>query len=320
MQARFTGWEALLPERVELIEVGPRDGFQILPNFIATSDKIRVIESLIASGLQRMEVTSFVHPRVVPQMRDAKEVLHGLHRSGCQCIAMTPNLLGAERALEAGADMLNLVVSASESHNRSNLRMSIAESLAGFSAIIELARQVNIPVRASVSTAFGCPFEGVVPLERLLELCQSLVGCGCGELNLCDTTGLANPAQVARVADAVLNAFPATHLVFHFHNTRGAGAANLLAALQNGITAFEASFGGLGGCPFAPHASGNICTEDMAYMLQEMGLKTGINLPALLEAVRTAEKILDMQFPGQLIKAGLGQDLQPADGEKCFQA
>jgi hydroxymethylglutaryl-CoA lyase len=311
MQYRSTAWESMLPKHVEIIEVGPRDGFQILTDFIETSDKIRVIESVIAAGLQRIEVTSFVHPKAVPQMRDAAEVLRGLQRGGCQCIAMTPNLKGAERALEAGADMLNLVLSASESHNRSNLRMSIAESLANVPAIIALARGKNVPVRASISTAFGCPFEGDVPQERLLDICRRLVGCGCEELNLCDTTGMANPLQVARTAEVLLAELSNTRLVFHFHNTRGAGAANLLSALQNGITSFETSLGGLGGCPFAPGASGNISTEDMVYMLQEMGIQTGINLPILLAAVRDAEKMLRIAFPGQLIKAGPACDLHP---------
>ena len=311
MAYQSTSWETSLPNNVEIIEVGPRDGFQILPDFIDTCDKIRVIETLIDSGIQRIEVTSFVHPKVVPQMRDASEVLRGLHRKSCQRLAMIPNLKGAERALEAGVDMLNLVVSASESHNRNNLRMSIGESLTGIRPIVELAGRENIPVRTSISTAFGCPFEGEVPFERVIHICTYLVECGCTELNLCDTTGMANPLQVARFAELLLEKFSNTHLVFHFHNSRGFGAANLLAALQKGITSFETSLGGLGGCPFAPGAAGNLCTEDMVYMLHEMGIETGINLPTLLEAVREAEKVLRLEFPGQLIKAGLGSDLHP---------
>lgn len=309
MEATQLAWEAMLPKRVEIIEVGPRDGFQILPNFIATSDKIRVIELLMGAGIRRIEITSFVHPKAVPQMRDAAEVAGGIRRDGGQCFAMTPNLKGAERAIEAGVDMLNLVVSASESHNRSNVRRSVDESLSGFPVVLELAAQAGIPVRASVATAFGCPFEGDVPIERVLYVGRRLVDMGCVELNLCDTTGMANPMQVARVARRVLREFDGIGIAMHFHNTRGAGAANLLAAMQNGVTSFEASVGGLGGCPFAPGATGNVCTEDMVHMLHEMGVDTGIDLPALLAAVRDAERILDMTFPGQVIKAGCSCDL-----------
>jgi hydroxymethylglutaryl-CoA lyase len=297
-------WEPMLPGSVELIEVGPRDGFQILPGFIDTADKIRIIDSLIEAGIRRMEVTSFVHPKAVPQLRDAAEVVRGIRRNGCHCFVMVPNLKGAERAVEAGADMLNLVVSVSESHNRSNVRMSVEESLAGFPPVLDVAAQSGIPVRASMATVFGCPFEGEVPLARVLEIGRRLAGMGCVELNLCDTTGMANPRQVAGVANRVRQTLSGVRLAMHFHNTRGIGAANLLAALQNGITSFEASFGGLGGCPFAPGAAGNVCTEDMAHMLSEMGISTGIDLPALIEAVRAAEQITGLTFPGQVIKAG----------------
>ena len=207
--------------------------------------------------------------------------------------------------------MLNLLESASESHKHSNVRRSINESLAGFPSVLELARRAGIPVRASISTVFGCPFEGDVPIERVLYVGRRLVEMGCVELNLCDTTGMANPSQVARVARRVLREFEGTEITMHFHNTRGAGAANLLAAMQNGVTSFEASFGGLGGCPFAPVAAGNVCTEDMVHMLHEMGIDTGIDLPALLVAVREAEGILNVAFPGQVIKAGRSCDLHP---------
>ena len=311
MEATSLAWETMLPKRVEIIEVGPRDGFQMLPDFISTADKIWVIESLIQAGIRRMEVTSFVHPKAVPQMRDAAEVVRGIKRNGCQCFAMAPNLKGAERAIEADVDMLNLIVSASESHNRSNVRMSVDESLAGFPAVLELAEQAGTPVRASIATVFGCPFEGDVPIERVLYVGRRLVEMSCVELNLCDTTGMANPRQVARVARRVLRESDGVEIAMHFHNTRGAGAANLLTAVQNGVTSFEASFGGLGGCPFAPGATGNVCTEDMVHMLHEMGVDTGIDLSALLTAVREAEGILGMTFPGQVIKAGRCCDLHP---------
>lgn len=310
-EAQLSAWERSLPASVKLVEVGPRDGFQILPDYIETPLKIAIINSLIASGIRRMEVTSFVHPKAVPQMRDAAEVVQGIQRNGCQCFAMVPNLKGAERALAAGIDMLNLIVSASESHNRSNVRRTIAESLAGFPPVIDLAQAAGVPVRASISTVFGCPFEGDVPVEQVISVGRRLVDMGCVELNLCDTTGMANPRQVARVADRVLRELGPTQITMHFHNTRGAGAANLLAAMQSGVRSFEASFGGLGGCPFAPGAAGNVATEDMAHMLEEMGIDTGINLLALIEAVRQAEDRLGLNFPGQVIKAGRSCDLHP---------
>lgn len=308
---RIAAWEGLLPQRVELIEVGPRDGFQILPGFIDTGLKIQIIDSLIATGIRRMEVTSFVHPKAVPQMRDASEVVRRIDRAGCQCFAMVPNLKGAERALEVGVDMLNLVVSVSETHNGSNVRMSVQESLDGFPAIVDLADKAGIPVRASLATSFGCPFEGDVPVERVLAVGRRLVDMGCVELNLCDTTGMANPRQVAHIATHVGTVLGDASITMHFHNTRGAGAANVLAAMQNGITSFEASFGGLGGCPFAPGAAGNVATEDMAHMLEEMDVETGIDQLALIESVREASKLLNLTFPGQVIKAGRSCDLHP---------
>jgi hydroxymethylglutaryl-CoA lyase len=309
-------WEKALPEEVEIIEVGPRDGFQILPGFIETALKVQVMELLIQADIQRMEVTSFVHPKAVPQMRDAAEVIRTLRRNGCECFAMVPNRIGAERALEAGADMLNLVVSASESHNRSNVRRSIDDSLRGFEAVLDLAQPKGVPVRASIATAFGCPFEGDVPIDNVLRVGRELVDLGCVELNLCDTTGMANPRQVAYVARRVLEAFGdtgivATPIAMHFHNTRGAGMANLLSAVQNGVVSFETSFGGLGGCPFAPGAAGNVCTEDAVHMLHEMGISTDIDLPRLLDAVRQAERMLDVTLTGQVIRASRSCDLHP---------
>jgi hydroxymethylglutaryl-CoA lyase len=224
---------------------------------------------------------------------------------------MVPNLIGAERALKAGADMLNLVVSASESHNRSNVRRSVDDSLRSFGPVLDLAERGGVPVRASIATVFGCPFEGEVPVENVLRVGRKLVEMGCVELNLCDTTGMANPRQVARVARHVLEEFGHTGIAMHFHNTRGAGLANLLSAMQSGIVSFETSFGGLGGCPFAPGATGNVCTEDAVHMLHEMGIDTHIALPSLLDAVRQAERMLDVALPGQVIKAGRSCDLHP---------
>jgi hydroxymethylglutaryl-CoA lyase len=224
---------------------------------------------------------------------------------------MVPNLVGADRALEAGAEMLNLVVSASESHNRTNVRRSVDDSLRSFESVFDLAQRKQVPVRASIATVFGCPFEGDVPIDNVLRVGRELVDKGCVELNLCDTTGMANPRQVARVARRVLEEFGDTGIAMHFHNTRGAGMANLLSAMHNGVRSFETSFGGLGGCPFAPGAAGNVCTEDTVHMLHEMGIATGIDLPRLLDAVRLAQRILSVTLTGQVIKAGRSCDLHP---------
>ena len=306
-----TDWDAALPNYVEIVEVGPRDGFQNLAQFIETADKIRIIRELMAVGIPRIEVTSFVHPKAVPQMRDAEEILEAVRDSLDRCLVLVPNVKGAERAIAAGATMLNLVVSASESHNRSNVRMTVEESLEQIALIAERARQAKVQVRASVSTAFGCPYEGIVPEERVRYIAHRLVDLGCVELNLCDTTGMANPRQVARLSRRMREDFPEIRIAMHFHNTRGAGLANILAAMQNGITTFETSLGGLGGCPFAPGASGNVCTEDVVHMLHEMGIATGIDLATLIEVVREEERRLNLPLVGQVIRAGRACDLHP---------
>jgi hydroxymethylglutaryl-CoA lyase len=311
MDAVESGWELTLPEAVEIIEVGPRDGFQILPEIVDTALKIQVIRSLVEAGIRRMEVASFVHPKAVPQMHDAAEVVQAIRDAECECFAMVPNLIGAERALEAGIEMLNLVVSASESHNLSNVRRGIGGSLDGFVPVLELAEHEGASVRASIATVFGCPFEGEVPIEKVLDVGRRLRDMGCVELNLCDTTGMANPRQVAHIARRVKDVFRDTKIAMHFHNTRGAGMANLLAAMQNGISSYETAFGGLGGCPFAPGAAGNVCTEDVVHMVHEMGIATDIDLKRLIDAVRHAERELGLNLSGQVIRAGRSCDLHP---------
>jgi hydroxymethylglutaryl-CoA lyase len=304
-------WISGLPSAVEMVEVGPRDGLQIIQEFVPTEKKIELVDALFASGIRRMEVTSFVHPKFVPQLRDAAEVLSGIKRDGRACMAMVPNLKGAERALEAKVDMLDVIVSASESHNRSNVRRSIDESLEGFGPILDLAKEAGVAVRASLATSFGCPFEGDVPVEQVLRVCGRLQELGIVEVALCDTTGMANPVQVSKVVRACLDQMPNLQWAAHFHNTGGAGSANLLAALMEGITIFDASIAGLGGCPFAPGATGNVPTEDMVHMLHEMGIGTGIDLPALIATARLAEEIIGYVLPGQVMKAGRTCDLHP---------
>jgi hydroxymethylglutaryl-CoA lyase len=300
-----------LPSVVEMVEVGPRDGFQIVQEFIPTEKKIELVNALFASGIRRMEVTSFVHPKFVPQLKDAAEVLAGIERDGRVCMAMVPNMKGAEGAVQARVDMLDVIVSASESHNRSNVRRSINESLEGFVPIFDLAKGAGVSVRASLATSFGCPFEGDVPVSQVLRVCRRLQDLGVKEVALCDTTGMANPVQVSRVVRACLDEMPDLQWAAHFHNTRGAGSANLLTALMEGITTFDASIAGLGGCPFAPGATGNVPTEDMVHMLHEMGIETGIDLPALISAARLAEETIGEVLPGQVMKAGRTCDLHP---------
>jgi hydroxymethylglutaryl-CoA lyase len=302
-------WTSHLPSTVEMVEVGPRDGLQIIQDFVPTERKIELVNSLFAAGVRRMEVTSFVHPKFVPQLKDAAEVLAGIDRDDRVCMAMVPNMKGAERAVDAQVDMLDVIVSASESHNRSNVRRSIDESLEGFVPIFELARDAHVSVRASLATSFGCPFEGDVPVSQVLRVCERLFELGVMEVALCDTTGMANPVQVSKVVRACLDQISEIQWAAHFHNTRGAGSANLLAALMEGVTIFDASIAGLGGCPFAPGATGNVPTEDMVHMLHEMGVDTGIDLPALIGTAQFAEEIIGEVLPGQVMKAGRTCDL-----------
>lgn len=306
-----SSWTSALPSAVEMVEVGPRDGLQIIQEFVPTEKKIELVDALFASGIRRIEVTSFVHPKFVPQLKDAAEVLARIKRDGRVCMAMVPNMKGAERAVEAQVDMLDVIVSASESHNRSNVRRSIDESLEGFVPIFNLAKEAGVSVRASLATSFGCPFEGDVPVSQVLSVSRRLLELGVMEIALCDTTGMANPVQVSKVVSACLEEMPDLQWVAHFHNTRGAGSANLLVALMEGVTIFDASIAGLGGCPFAPGATGNVPTEDMVHMLHEMGIETGIDLPALISTARLSEEIIGEVLPGQVMKAGRTCDLHP---------
>ncbi len=295
--------------RVYVQEVAVRDGFQIEPRFIPTTEKIALIDALSRTGLAKIEVTSFVSPKAVPNLRDAEEVMRGIERrSGTLYTALVPNVRGAERALAVGVDEMNLVMSASESHNQANLNRSTALSLQGFAEIIRVARG-RATVNGSISTAFGCPFEGDVPEERVLGFAERYLELGSRGVTLADTTGMAHPKQVARLTAAMKKRFPEAELTLHFHNTRGMGLANALAALEAGADRFDASLGGLGGCPFAPGATGNICTEDLVHMLAAMGYDTGVDLDALLLVARKLPAIVGHDVPGQVAKAGKITDL-----------
>ena len=293
------------PAKIEINEVAPRDGLQIEARFVPTEEKIRWIDALSTTGLRRIEATSFTSPKAIPNLRDAADVVTGIQRrEGVDITVLVPNVKGTERALACQVDEINLVMSASNSHGLANLRMTPEQSLEQFAAILEVAQGSGVFINASLSTTFGCPFEGEIPEARVLELVGKLIDLGIQGVTLCDTTGMANPAQVKRLCDAVLGRWPETPFTLHFHNTRGMGLANAMAAWQAGISRFDASLGGLGGCPFAPGASGNVCSEDLVHMFEAMGVDTGVDLDALLEVAATLPDLIGHDVPGQVVKAG----------------
>ncbi len=300
-------------ERLIVQEVAPRDGLQIEPTWVETADKIALINDLSLAGFSRIEAGSFVSPKAIPALRDGEEVFLGIQRQpGVTYVALVPNLKGAERALSAGADELNMVMSASQTHNLANMRMRCEQSLVAFADIVSMARGTSLSLNATVATTFGCPFEGVISEDRVMQIVDAYLELGVQGISLADTTGMANPRQVHRLVQRVLTRMPASQLTLHFHNTRGLGLSNVLAAYEAGARRFDASLGGLGGCPFAPGASGNICTEDLVNLCDEMGIHTGIDLPHLLEMSRRLPGLLGHEMPGQVAKAGRNSDLHPA--------
>jgi len=303
-------------ERLIVQEVAPRDGLQIEPTWVSTDDKVALIDQLSSAGFTRIEAGSFVSPKAIPALRDGSEVFARIRRQpGVVYVALVPNLRGAQRALQAGADELNLVMSASQTHNRANMRMRCEDSLAAFSDILALCSGTVATLNGTIATAFGCPFEGKIDEDRVLAIVEHYLELGIGAITLADTTGMANPRQVARLVERLLLRLPASALTLHFHNTRGLGLANVLAAYEAGARRFDAALGGLGGCPFAPGASGNICTEDLVNLCQEIGIETGIDLPQLIALSRRLPALLGHQVPGQLAKAGRNCDLHPAPWE-----
>lgn len=292
--------------QITLREVGPRDGIQSLGAFIATPDKIALVNALSETGLQRIEASSFVSPKAVPQMADAGDVMRGITRApNVAYEALVPNVRGATDAVACTADTLLLVLMASETFNRKNVRMSLDDSLRQFAEIKQLADAHRTPCIGAIGTAFGCPYEGDVPEERILSLIARYASLGFSEVMLADTTGMANPNQVERTMTRVLERWGGKlQFGLHFHNTRGMGLANVVAGVRAGVTTFDASVAGIGGCPFAPEAAGNISTEDTAHMLHEMGYQTGIDLDPLIEAANLAQRLLGRELPGQVMKAG----------------
>lgn len=302
--------------RLIVQEVAPRDGLQIEPTWVSTDDKVALIDQLSGAGFSRIEAGSFVSPKAIPALRDGEEVFARIRRQpGVVYVALIPNRKGAERAIHAGADELNLVMSASQTHNRANMRMRCEESLAAFGDIVALVKGTGLSLNGTIATTFGCPFEGKIDEDRVMSFVDQYLEMGIEAITLADTTGMANPRQVARLVERVLRQLPSTTLTLHFHNTRGLGLANVLAAYEIGARRFDSALGGLGGCPFAPGASGNICTEDLVNLCDEIGIETGIDLPKLITMSRQLPALLGHEVPGQVAKAGRNCDHHPVPSE-----
>ncbi len=296
-----------LPDSVRIREVGPRDGFQNEPETIATEDKVRLVELLAATGVRRLEVTSFVRADVIPQLADGREVLERAEIPDAVAVSvLVPNERGLDAALELRDrfDEVNVFLSASETHNRKNVNRSVAESLAGLERVLGRARGAGLRCEAVISTSFGCPYEGEVPADRVFEIAAKLHAAGAEEIGFGDTTGMANPAQVRDFFERAPAELPGVELTAHFHNTRGQGLANALAALEAGCTSFESSFGELGGCPVPPGATGNVASEDLVSMFEEMGIATGIDLAKLLAASAEAQRVLGRPLGSHTLVAG----------------
>jgi hydroxymethylglutaryl-CoA lyase len=294
-------------EHVKVREVGPRDGFQNEPEVIATDAKVRLIEMLARTGLERLEVTSFVRADVIPQLADAREVLERIEvPDGVALSVLIPNERGLDNALALRERFheVNLFLSASETHNQRNVNRSVEESLSGIERVVARAREAGLRCEGVISTSFGCPYEGHVPPERVFEIAARLAGAGCEEVAFGDTTGMANPMQVREFFDEAFDRLEGAELTAHFHNTRGQGLANALAALDVGVRSFESSFGELGGCPVPAGATGNVATEDLVSMLHEMGFETGIDLGKLLDSSRAVQEVLGRPLSAHVLTAG----------------
>lgn len=295
-----------VPTTVRVKEVGPRDGLQSEEAILSTEDKLHLIDCLAVAGLREIETTSFVHPKAIPPLADAEDVFANLERRpGIVYSAIVPNEKGAQRAVEAGAHEIQVFLAATESYNQSNVRMSVEDSIEQSARVAEIARGADTLFVAVLSVAFGCPYEGPVARERVLELSGRLIELGAEEVTYGDTTGMAYPTQVRELSEAYRARFPEVPLRLHFHNTRGMGLANVLAALEAGVDRLDASVGGLGGSPYAPGATGNIPTEDLVHMLHEMGIETGVDLEALIGCAQLLEELLECELPGQVMKAGI---------------
>ena len=303
-------------KRLFINEVATRDGFQMESRFIPTDDKIALVDRLSMLGYAKIEVTSFTSAKAIPALRDGEEVMQRIaRRPGVVYTALVPNLRGAERALESRIGEFNIVMSVSETHNLSNLRMTREQSFAQLAEVISLARQAGVPLNVSLSCVFGCPMEGEVPLATVLEWIDRFAALQVQGITLCDTTGMAFPTQVQALCEAVMARHPGLQWTAHFHNTRGMGQANTVAAVEAGIERLDMSLGGIGGCPYAPGATGNVATEDVVHMLQCMGYDTGMDLEGLIGAASELEALVQHDLPSQVSRAGhrLTRHAPPAD-------
>lgn len=313
-----------LPSHVDIREVGPRDGFQNEPETIATSDKIELVRRLARTGLRRIEVASFVRPDVIPQLSDGVEVLRGIHGQGgvpdhVSLMVLVPNSKGLDNALKVRETFseVAIFVSASETHNKKNVNRTIAESMADNEIIAKRIVAEDLRCAAVIATSYGCPFEGKVPMNGVLDIAEQFAAAGATEIGFGDTTGMANPAYVGEFFTAAIQRLPGVEVTAHFHNTRGQGLANAYAALQVGCTSFESSFGELGGCPVPAGSTGNIASEDLISMFEEMGVSTGVSLPAMIDAARAAQSVLGRKLTSHSIVAGPIDWTPDADAPSC---
>jgi len=302
---------------IEISEVGLRDGLQIERTMIPAADKIALIDALSKTGLKKIEITGFAHPKVIPQLADAETVAAGIARlPGVRYAAFVPNARGAERAIKSGIDDLKAGVAISDSFNKLNVRMTTDEGMKAIDEIAAAAKGTQSRLVGVIATAFGCPYEGEVSSARMYQMMEQLLRHDAPIIYLADTTGVANPDRIRRTVEDLRTRFPEATLGLHLHNTRGLGLANALAGLDSGIRHFEGSIGGLGGCPFAPRAVGNICTEDFVHMAHEMNIKTGIDLDALIDAARKAQEMLGRTLPGMVMKSGKASELHAMDARR----
>lgn len=303
-------WEGQ-SKRIYIQEVGTRDGLQSESVFVDTDKKIALVNALSATGLAKIEVTAFVSPKAIPALSDADVVMRSIERNpAIVYTALVPNIKGAERAIASGTDELNLVMSASETHNLCNLRMTREQSFSGLVEVTQLAKAAGRRVNISLSCVFGCPMEGDVPVPTVFDWCDRFITqLGADGVTLCDTTGMANPRQVAEITRAFIERWPNTELTLHFHNTRGMGLANILAAIDAGANRFDTSIGGIGGCPYAPGATGNVCSEEVVHALGLMHYQTGVDLVKLIAAAKMLAPLIGHDVPSQIVKAGRSSDL-----------
>ncbi|PWA07803.1 hydroxymethylglutaryl-CoA lyase [Pueribacillus theae] len=299
-----------LPKEVTIAEVCPRDGFQSLKETVPVDEKISFINGLMECGFKQIEVTSFVHPKAIPQLKDADEVLHRINRkNNVKLRALVPNLHGLERAIASNVDKVKLMLSASDSHSLSNANRKTMEAMAQFDSLVKRAKETTVKVSGSISVAFGCPYEGEIPVERHLAICKKYDELGIHDISLADTSGMANPVKVKRIIATLRDAYPHFNFSLHLHNTRGMAFANAVAGLKEGIVDFDSSVAGFGGCPYAPNASGNIATEDLVHGLEEMGIQTGIDLDRLIALGQELSKAYPQQADSFIQKAGKISDL-----------